>query len=55
MDDKFGFGFMTCVIFVLLYLMGWVIAHAVIASECEKLGSFYVGKSVYECKLKDGK
>ncbi len=24
-----------------------------IASECQKLGAFYVGSTVYECKLKE--
>ena len=30
----------------------WAMAHGTVAKECEKLGSFYVGDKVYECKLK---
>ena len=30
-------------------LIGWVLAHSVIATECRKLGSLYVGKSVFNC------
>jgi len=30
----------------------WVAAHSTVATECEKLGAFYVGQKVYECKLK---
>ena len=32
--------------------LGWVFAHSTVATECKKLGSFYVGDKVYECKLK---
>ena len=27
-------------------------AHSTVARECERLGSFYVGDKVFECKLK---
>lgn len=30
----------------------WAMAHSTVAKECEKLGSFYVGDKVYDCKLK---
>lgn len=33
----------------------WANAHDTVAKECEKLGSFYVGSKVYECKLKESK
>ena len=33
-------------------LLGWGIAHAVVASECDKLGGFYVNDTVYECRQK---
>ena len=33
---------------------GWIQAHQTVATECEKLGSFYVGDKVYECKLREG-
>lgn len=29
--------------------IGWVQAHHTIARECRKLGSFYVGSSVFKC------
>ena len=34
-------------------LAGWVIAHKTIASECKRLGGFYVGDEVFDCKLKN--
>ena len=39
---------------VLLALIGfiWSIAHTTVAHECDKLGAFYVGDQVYECKRK---
>lgn len=41
---------------VLLALTGliWSIAHTTVAHECDKLGAFYVGDQVYECKRKQG-
>ena len=33
-------------------LLGWGIAHGVVASECDKLGGFYVNDTVYECRQK---
>lgn len=30
----------------------WAWAHGTVATECEKLGAFYVGDKVYECKVK---
>lgn len=31
------------------FFVGWVYAHHVVATECRKLGRFYVGKSVFNC------
>ena len=31
------------------FFFGWLYAHSVIATECRKLGRFYVGKSVFNC------
>lgn len=31
-------------------LFGWLIAHGNVATECEKLGSFYVGDKVFYCE-----
>lgn len=33
--------------------LAWAAAHNTIATECEKLGSFYVGDKVYVCKFKE--
>ena len=41
---------------VLLALIGliWSMAHATVAHECDKLGAFYIGDQVFECKRKQG-
>lgn len=31
------------------WFCGWVVAHAAIAVDCERLGGFYVGKKVFSC------
>lgn len=31
------------------WFLGWRHAHLVVANECELLGSFFVGKTVYRC------
>ncbi|HHT7889630.1 hypothetical protein [Pasteurella multocida] len=31
------------------WLSGWIFAHNKVADECNKLGKFYIGKTVYEC------
>ena len=36
-------------------LLGWVAAHTTIAIECDRLGAFYVGKTVYVCQRKESK
>ena len=33
----------------------WAMAHSEVVRECEKLGAFYVGDKVFECKRKEGK
>lgn len=30
-------------------LAGWRYAHGSIAAECERLGGFFVGKTVFHC------
>lgn len=32
--------------------IGWAVAHTEIAIECERQGSFYVGKKDYVCEEK---
>lgn len=31
------------------YWIGWANAHHTVATECDRLGSFFVGKKVYTC------
>lgn len=33
--------------------LGWIIAHSEVARECERLGAFYVGGTVYQCQAKE--
>ena len=37
----------VCLVFG--YWIGYTGAHADVARECERLGGFYVGKTVYKC------
>ena len=41
----------TAVLLVLIGLI-WAEAHTTVARECDKLGAFYVGDQVFECKRK---
>jgi hypothetical protein len=34
---------------VIGYWLGYAFAHSDVARECERLGGFYVGKTVYKC------
>lgn len=40
----------TCT--ALMYVTGWAAAHTTVATECERLGAFYVNEKTFECKLK---
>lgn len=31
------------------WMLGWRHAHLAVATECERLGGFYVGATVYRC------
>ena len=33
-------------------VVGWLVAHQTVATECQKLGAFYVGRTVFECKAR---
>ena len=46
MNDIFGAIFLVLV----GMLFGWIFAHNNVVTECEKLGSFYVGNNVYYCE-----
>ena len=45
-------GFLATVTLVAVFCIGWAMGSSVVANECQKLGSFYVGNTVYECKVK---
>ncbi len=47
---------LTCVLLVVVWIAPMVTrweTHQAIAMECEKLGAFFVGDRVFECKRKD--
>ena len=44
---------MTTAVLLALIVLIWVMAHTTVAHECDKLGAFYVGDQVYECKRKE--
>ena len=46
---------MTTAVLLALIVLVWVLARTTVASECDKLGAFYVGNKVFECKRKEGK
>lgn len=33
-------------------MIGWIIAHNEISTECQRQGNFYVGKTLYSCEIK---
>lgn len=37
------------ILFLIGVVVGWLNAHSTIATECRKLGAFYVGNSVFKC------
>lgn len=45
----------VCIAAVTTAIVVWVGAHQVVALECKKLGAFYVGQTVFECKVKGEK
>ena len=47
---KFMMIFLTIVVSIFVgYHIGYQQAHVMVAKECERLGSFFVGKKVYQC------
>ncbi len=44
------FAFWMLLFLAIGWFGGWVYAHYTVADECRKLGKFYVGKTVFECK-----
>ncbi len=51
MNDWFIGALCVCAL-LFAFVMGWIGAHSTVATECRKLGSFYVSSTVYECKEK---
>ena len=45
-------GFVVTAVLAAVFGFGWVMGSNKIANECQKIGSFYVGNTVYECKVK---
>ncbi|HEK6332687.1 TPA: hypothetical protein SO899_004288 [Yersinia enterocolitica] len=43
------FGIAVCVLIWASYRLGWESAHQTVATECQRLGKFYVGKKTYHC------
>lgn len=53
MNDAFSAAMCILLMFV-IFICGWAVAHNTVSTECERLGAFYVGETVYECKAKQG-
>lgn len=34
---------------LVFYCIGWVFGHQTIATECKRLGGFYVGDATFKC------
>ena len=45
--------FVSVFLIILGTLIGWLEGHNTVATECRLLGAFYVGDTVYECKVKE--
>lgn len=43
------FLFAMMIALILGYTAGWSHAHKTVATECERLGSFYVGDKAFHC------
>lgn len=40
------------VVFLMGSVFGWIVAHSTVATECDKLNSFYVGNRTFQCEVK---
>jgi len=49
-DDAVS-GVLIALAFLAIFMTGWAFAHNTVATECEKLGAFYVGNTVYKCEV----
>jgi len=50
--DSIAAFLVAIVITVVGVLVGYTEAYSTVVRECERLGAFYVGNKVFECKLK---
>jgi len=39
------------VIATVVWVFSWAYARGAVVEDCEKLGTFYVGEKVFECKI----
>lgn len=53
MFDTFMAGVTAVVVAMMAGLIGYVMAHDEIATECRRQGGFYVGSTDYECRVKE--
>ena len=49
MNDSAAIFLLAAVGYFLGYWKGWHNAHRTVATECKRLGSFYVGTTVFKC------
>jgi hypothetical protein len=38
-------------VFIVGVIVGWILAHQEVSTECARQGSFYVGKNDFKCEL----
>jgi len=50
METFLGGVLIAIVAFAVGHSFGWSGAHSTVATECERLGAFYVGQKTFECK-----
>ena len=53
MLDDTVLGVLACIFVAVAFAAGWEVAHSTVGKECDRLGAFYVGKNVYECRPKE--
>ena len=51
LDDALGLILAAGVLFCACF-MTWAWAHHTVATECERLGAFYVNEKTFNCQLK---
>lgn len=40
------------VVLAAIFALGWVTAHNEVMTECERLGTFYVGDKTFKCEVR---